>query len=253
MLTPQQEQVREDKAWALLRHGHAEEALALLKDASDGSRELRVTLGYGAALMWVGQYNAAAEHFEAIIQTSRLEKLPMMLSENHYALGGAGRWCLGDLSGAIELWRLGMMAPYATYGVCLQCPLLLVLASILEPQLLGLDGAPDLLKERSRDPRLRGFPGTLAQFVVGTIDLAVLQSSVAREGARHAKCLNRDRKWRVAFYSAVLDAQRSKTAERSSKRLVESITDPRQFDDLDRTEFWWLTRCAEYYIAKHVK
>ena len=32
--------------------------------------------------------------------------------------------------------------------------------------------------------------------------------------------------------------------------LAESMTEVSQFDDLDSTEFWWLTRCAEFYVAR---
>jgi hypothetical protein len=109
--------------------------LALLREESGRNRFSRASLGYGAALMWAGRYKAATEHFEGVIETSRMEKIPMMVSEEHYSLGGAGRWCLGDSTGAVKLWRLGIKAPYATYGVCLKCPLLLVLASILAPEL----------------------------------------------------------------------------------------------------------------------
>jgi hypothetical protein len=249
MLTPKRS--REDEAWDLLRHQHTDEALALLREESGGNRVSRASLGYGAALMWAGQYKAATEHLEGVIETSRMEKIPMMASENHYSLCGAGRWCLGDSAAAVKLWRLGIKAPYATYGICLECPLLLVLVSILAPELCDRAEALELLKQRASDPRVRDYPGTLAQFVVGAIDNEALQSSVERSQARYAQCSNRDRKWNVAFYRAVLDLEQSVTTRAEFKRLTESMTDFSQFDDLDSTEFWWLTRCAEFYVARH--
>lgn len=174
-----------------------------------------------------------------------------MVSENHYSLGGAARWCLGDFASAVKLWRLGIKAPYATYGVCLQCPLLLVLASILAPELCERAEALELLKQRASDLRVRHYPGTLAQFVVGTVDSEVLQSSAERSQPRYAQCANRDMKWNVSFYRAVMDLEHSVTTRAEFKRLAKSMTDSSRFDDLDSTEFWWLTRCAEFYIARH--
>lgn len=174
----------------------------------------------------------------------------MMLSEDHYSLGGAARWCLGDHTEAVKLWRLGTQAPYATYGVGLECPRLLVLVAILDSELCDRAKALELLKKRASDPRVHGYPGTLAQFVVGVINDEALEVSLDRRGARYAQCSNRDHKWQAAFYRAVLDLERSVITRATFKQLAESMTEVSQFDDLDSTEFWWLTRCAEFYVAR---
>ena len=241
---------REDKAWDLLRLRQTDEALALLKEESGGHRISRASLGYGAALMWAGRYEAAIEHLGSIIEISRTEKIPMMVSELHYTLGGAGRWYLGDLTGAVELWRQGIKAPYATYGVCLKCPLLLLVASILAPKLCDQGEALELLRRNASDPRVRDYPGTLAQFVAGNIGLETLQSSVERKEVRYAHSANRDRKWNVDFYRAVLDLEKSLITRPEFKEMMKSLTEFSQFGDLDSTEFWWLTRCAEFHVAR---
>jgi tetratricopeptide (TPR) repeat protein len=248
MLTPRPS--REEEAWNLLRHRQADDALTLLREECSGNRSSRASLGYGAALMWTGQYRAAAEHFEGVIETSRASKSPMMVLEDHYSLGGAGRWCLGDYTQAVKLWRLGTQAPYATYGVGLECPRLLVLVSILASELCDRAKALELLKKRASDPRVHDYPGTLAQFVVGVIDYEALEASLDRRGTRYAQCSNRDHKWNAAFYRAVLDLKRSTITRAAFEQLAESMTEFPQFDDLDSTEFWWLTRCPDFYVAR---
>ncbi len=174
----------------------------------------------------------------------------MMRGDTHYTLGGAAKWCLGDHPGAVKLWRLGIKAPYATYGVCLQPLMLLVLASILEPGLCDRQEAAEVLRRKSSDSRVRDYPGTLAQFVAGTIDLAALEASAEKRYRRHEESLHRDVKWQVAFYRAVVDLERSVLTRRAFCTLTKEITEPGQFDDLDSGEFWWLTRCAEFYVAR---
>ncbi len=201
--------------------------------------------------MWAGQYRTAVEHFEGVIEPSSTTKSKMGLSEDHYSLSGAGRWCLGDYSGAVKLWRLGTQAPYAIYGVGLECPRLLVLASILFSEQCDRAKALELLKTRASDPRVHDYPGTLARFVLGIVDNENLEASLARSGWRYAQCLNRDHKWKAAFYRAVLDLERSIITRAAFRQLAESMTEFSQFDDLDSTEFWWMTRYAEYYVARH--
>lgn len=243
-------QLREAEAWDLLRQKHVEKALALLRAENDENPGMRASLGYGAALMWTGLYENAAVHFEKTIEDSRRTKNPMARSENHYSLGGAARWFLGDHRAAVKLWRLGVKAPYAVYGVCLESPLLLVLASILEPGLCDRAEATEMLRKKSSDPRVSAYPGTLAQFVAGTIDLAGLEASAERRAARYAQCLQRDRKWKIAFYRAVLDSGRCAVTSKDLQTLMKEMTEPGQFDDLDSLEFWNLTRCAEFYVAR---
>jgi hypothetical protein len=249
MLTPKQS--REIEGWDLLRHRQTEEALALLREECSGNRSSRASLGYGAALMWTGQCRTAVEHFEGVIETSRATKNPMMLSEDHYSLAGAGRWCLGDYTEAVKTWRLGTQAPYAIYGVGLECPRLLVLASILDAELCDRPKALELLKKRASDPRVRNYPGTLAQLVVGMIGNEALEASLDHRGTREAPSSNRDRKWKATFYCTVLDLERSIISRSAFKQFAESMTESSQFVDLESKEFWWLTRCAEFYIARH--
>jgi tetratricopeptide (TPR) repeat protein len=245
------DQSNEDRGWELLRGTHTEEALALLKNELDRERGvgLRSTVGYGAALLWTGQYRSAAENLERVIETNRKTRGP--LSEDHYSLAGAGRWCLGEYPRAVELWRLGTKAPYAVYGVCLATPKLLVLSSILEPIQFAKPEAMELLKKKSMNPGVQGYPGTLAQFIAGLIDHAALDESVEQRTAREVGSLIRDRKWKVAFYDAVLDLAAGGITRNAFRKRMRSITKPSQFNDLDASEFWWLTRSAEFYIARH--
>jgi tetratricopeptide (TPR) repeat protein len=248
---PTPNQTRETEAWDLLRQGQTDEALPLLREECSVNRSNRASLGYGAALMWAGEYKTAVEHFEGVIETSRATKPSIGLSEDHYSLGGAGRWCLGDYTQAVKLWRLGTQAPYAIYGIGLECPRLLALAAILSPALCDQTKALELLKKRASDPRVHGYPGTLAQFILGIIDNETLEASLVRSGWRYTECSNRDHKWKAAFYRAVLDLERSTITRAAFGQLVESLAEFSQFDDLDSTEFWWMTRYAEFYIARH--
>ena len=249
MITPKQSRATE--AWGLLRHRQTDEALALLREECNENRSTRASLGYGAALMWAGEYKAAVEHFEGAIETSRAAKNSMGLSENQYSLGGAGRWCLRDYSEAVKLWRSGTQAAYATYGVGLECPRLLVFVSILRPELCDREKALRMLKNRASDPRVHDYPGTLAQFVVGMIGNEALEASLDGRGMREEHCSHRDRKWKAAFYRTVLDLERSMTPRAVFKQFAESMTEASQFDDLESEEFWRLARCAEFYVARH--
>jgi len=249
MSTPHQSRVTE--AWDLLRQRKADEGLVLLKDDCSVNRSPRASLGYGAALMWTEQYKNAVEYLEGVIEISRAAKPSIGLSEDHYSLAGAGRWCLGDYSEAVKLWRLGTQAPYAIYGVGLECPRLLFLASTLSAELCDRAKTLELLKKRASDPRVHDYPGTLAQFILGIVDNETLDASLARSGWRYAECLNRDHKWKAAFYRAVLDLERSIITRAAFGQLVEAMAELSQFEDLDSTEFWWMARYAEFYIARH--
>jgi hypothetical protein len=231
-----------------MQHGDAEKALLLSKERHAREHSPSSYVQLGVAFLWIGDYEAATEHFER--QIGGKEK-PIVRSEGDYLYLGTARWCVADYTSAVKHWQAGIKAPYAVGGVCTHSPLLLILASILRSGLFDRTNAEEMLSKKVNDPRAQYWPGTLAQYVAGLIDKDALEASWVGNISRYDQGVLPDRKWLTAFYKALLELGRGAMSESDFRQFLQTAVEPSQFESWKPLEFFSLTRHQEFYIARH--
>jgi len=231
-----------------MQHGDAERALLLSQERHALDRSPSSYLQLGISLLWIGDYEASAKHFER--QIERKEK-PIIRSEGDYLYLGTARWCLADYPSAVDHWRAGINAPYAIGGVCTHSPLLLMLASILRSGVFDRNKAAEMLSKKVNDPRAQYWPGTLAQYVAGFIDNEEVEASWVGNVSRYDKGVLADRKWLTAFYKALLELDRNGINENKFRQIMFSMVESSQFRSWRPAEFFNLTRHQEFYVARY--
>lgn len=235
--------------WRLLQANQGDEAVALLREQFKRQPTPGYSLSLGAALMWVGDYGRAHEHFQASLHTAKQRR---MGSELDYAFLGAAEWCTDNDSAAIRCWLAGRTAPYAVVGVCLQTPMLLLTGSILRPELpLNANAILSELKEKLKDPRTNTWPGTLGQFVAGLKSIEAVQSSWIGTREQNEKGILPTCRWITDFYRNLLDLREGQISPQQFKEAAATLASPTCRASSDEDEFVRLVRCPEFYIARH--
>jgi hypothetical protein len=245
----------EEDLWSLLQDGNCERALSLLKEKNARNPSVRTNLAYGSALMWSGMYQDAADHFSHAIEASKSTKKPWMRGEPDYVLLGAANWCSGDYSRAIDNWRGGTNPPYANFGVALQTPMLMVVASILRPAICTKSEPIGILHRKLAEPRVFSWLGSLARFAAGKIDSETLRHSTEQDiqqaVSRRAPDQGRTAHWLISFYEAVLHLEKGKTTAAEFHGLMQSMTRKADLEPFAANGFWLLATRGEFYIARH--
>lgn len=231
--------------WDLLRTGSAEQGLSIIREryARDASPSHIMELG--VAYMWLADYRAASDHFQNSARTSPTP------TEDFLGFAGAAEWCLDNYSTAVGLWRAGLNAAYAAEGVCSRSPMLLLLASILRPELLPRREAEEMLVEKAKNPRLKFWPGTLAQFMAGQIDRAALEASWVGNVAKYVRGVMPHAKWLTQFYEEILEFGRgglSLTGVRTSLRFMVDLSHAKWSEHFNFVHLLWN---PEFFIARH--
>ena len=208
-----------------MQRGDPQKALRLSqeRDAREHSPSSHIELG--VVLLWMGDYASAAQHFR-----QRIQEEPKMRSEGDYLCLGTAQWCVDEYASSVKCWQDGIKAPYAIGGVCTHAPLMLILASILRPGSFDRTQAEKMLTAKAKDPRAQYWPGTLAQYVTGLIDDAVLETSWIGNTSRYERGVLPDRKWLTAFYKALLQLGRGSMNKSDFRRLLQTIVEPSQFE-----------------------
>jgi len=118
--------------WPLLRAGKAEQeqGLRLVQQFYAGDPFFgSAIMTLGVALLWLGRYAEAWEHFHSVIATAP------RVSDSYYGMAGVAKWCLGRSDEAVSEWRDGLKAEYAgASGINVGSPLLLFFAAVREPK-----------------------------------------------------------------------------------------------------------------------
>lgn len=238
-----------DNPWLLLQVNRGDEALALLRERYLRKPTPGTSFALGAALMWVGEYAAAREHFQASLEKAKRLR---MGSEEDYAFLGTAEWCSDNCMAAIRYWQAGRTAPYAILGVCIHSPMLLFVASVLRPELpLRTSAILDELKEKLADPRTKLWPGTLGQFVAGLTSIEAVQSSWIGTRERNENGIFQDYRWETDFYRELLHLHEGRITLQRFKEAMASLADPALCATWDEDAFVHLLRFSEFYIARH--
>jgi hypothetical protein len=201
-------------------------------------------MGLGVAYMWLADYGSASDHFQNSRRTSPTR------GEGLYGFAGAAEWCLDNYSTAVVLWRAGLGAPYAAEGVCFRSSMLLLLGSILRPGLLPRKEAEETLMEKAKNPRLKFWPGTLAQFMAGQIDRAALEASWVGNVAKFVRGVRPDAKWLSQFYEEILEFGRGGLSVTEVRASLGSIVDLSQAEWSEHLNFVHLLWNPEFFIAR---
>lgn len=136
-------------------------------------------------------------------------------------MAGVAMWCAGDRKEAVKQWRAGVDCDYADSVGGVRNPLLLFCAYVLEPELVSAAEAAELLTARADDPRVRNWPGPVAEFVLGRIDEAGLRAKCV--GAQESGTVLRH--WFADFYVALVAKERGTSTgfKTAMGKLVDAV------------------------------
>jgi hypothetical protein len=227
--------------WHLLRHGDAERGLSLVRDAYMRKRSSSNIMELGVAYLWTEDYSSADAHFRKAIQ-----EFPRHAS-SFYGMAGVSRWCLGEFTAAVVDWRTGLQAHYAdTSGLGIRLPLLLLVASILAPEVIARGVAEEILEDKVTDDRAGHWPGTVAKFVLGRAgpqESLALTSSTQEFDRKH-------REWVIQFYRHLLEFGRGELTPAQFSRAMRTATDTSRPEFSDQNYFLALMWSEEFFVAR---
>ncbi len=228
--------------WALLRAGKAEQeqGLRLVQHAYAREPDASHSMELGVALLWLGHNAEAWEHFRSII-----DKAPNS-GDNDYGMAGVAKWCLGEPGEAASQWRAGLKAKYArASGLGVRMPLLLFFASVVRPDISGEVLAKKLMLEKTKDRRIKTWPGPIAKLVLGQID--------EREFQNHCRGANRqdtrDRQWLAEFYRSLIRYNRGEPS--LFKEAMRKLTDTSQPEWSNDAVLLGRIWGEEFFLARH--
>jgi hypothetical protein len=231
-----------EEQWTLIRRGDVEGGLAHMHKAfvDTPNPSTLVTLGLG--YLWTERYEDACFLLEDWMRTYGT------IMEIYLAFVGVARWCLDDPTAATESWMRGLDAQQVDMAGGMESPLLLWVSSVLREERTIQRKALQVLAEKVKDPKVRHWPGPLAQFVLGQIDEERLdECSVERTGQR----ITPRRAWQVEFYKLALGMQQAHLTPLEfdtmmKAKLLNSVLELSGIED-----FLQLVRNPEYYLARH--
>lgn len=237
-----------DFPWRLLQRGEFAQAIALFREQYVSERSPGRRRGQGEALLWAKEYRLASEHFRESIARDQGFRAS---SEEDFVFLGAAEWCLGEYESAIRAWQHGVKALGSIGGARTHSPLLLLVASILKPQLFLRARAERMLLQRLQSPRTQFWPASLASYVAGRIDDKTLEESWTWYVAQGIRGMTSSSKWIIEFYNSLL-AFEGKTISRKEFQLhISSLVDQSRVESCDLENFIQLTWQPEFYIARH--
>ena len=221
----------------------------------DRDRSASTTMELGVALLWLGRYAEAWQHFHSVIETAPQS------GDNDYGMAGVAKWCLGKPDEAVLEWRAGLKARYArASGLGIRMPLLLFLAAVRQPKVFDRRSAEKLLQEKMADIRIRNWPGPIAGLVLGQISETEFQNHClginpggtgknpfARYNQHEASnCL-----WLADFYRNILALEQG-TSLSDFKLSMRKLSDTSQQEWQDeKNVFTVRIWCEEFFLARH--
>jgi hypothetical protein len=229
--------------WRLLRAGteaEKEKGLLLLQQSYANEPDPSHAMELGVALLWLRKYASAWEHFRSIIDADSERS-----GDNDYGMAGVAKWCLGESEAAIVYWRAGLGAKYArTSGLGVTMPMLLFFASVIKPEVFSVDVARELMLEKTKDSRIRNWPGPIIQFILGQIDEEELQNhcrGMDEQETREGQLL-------AEFYKNLVVYERgSASVFKESMRKLTDVNQPEWRDETVLVSRIWN---EEYFLAR---
>lgn len=159
--------------WELLQQGRSEEAIQVTrdeyaKDIKNPSLAIRLGVGY----LWLRDWESAWKHF------CKFTEVYPSTTDFAFKYAGAAKWCAGDRAAAVAEWKQGIDVDYAGMGDGITIPLHLYFAAAVDPDVMPIGVAVDLLQSRLQAKPQKGWPGYLAKILLGdiTCESAVAQS-----------------------------------------------------------------------------
>jgi lipoprotein NlpI len=221
--------------------GQHDAAIRLLRDEYERRPgNVPATLALGVGYLWIGDYAAAWEHFDAVN-----EKQPRY-SNIYYNMAGAAKWCMGESQTAVKKWVEGCDCEYADFAGGVESPLLLFMASAFDPALITRKEAEKSLTVRADDQRVRYWPGPVAAYLLGRIDEATLRTDCVSVTPAGTAVHN----WLADFYVGVLQLANGSLfdlTELMHRTVVVSAGDLA----VDKRSVSMKTHYTEYFIARH--
>lgn len=226
-----------DDAWKLIRSGATDAGLAALRRNFEEKR----LMGYGSALLFLEEYQAAWEHFSSFAHREAAAGRGVDLI---FGMAGAAKWCLSEYGEAVAEWRAGLTAPYRdANGVGVTIPLLLFVSSVLHPSTIDRHEAKEILLKRAKHRRMgRQWPCPLVHLVLGQIDEEKLWSEIPPDDKEA-----RLEQWRLDFYTSILRFSTRRSYCLTMRQLVERLRNRWA----DMKGFIDCTKHEEFFIARH--
>jgi hypothetical protein len=231
--------------WPLLRGGKAEQeqGLELSRQAFEADPNPSQVMELGVALLWLKRYAEAWEHFSTVMKEKGLRG-NLNKHDGCYGMAGVAKWCLGERREAVAEWVSGLKAKYVGPAGGVQMPLLLFYASVLSPEVYDNAAARNLMLEKTKDERIKRWPGPILQWMLAQIDdsefLRHCQDGDERE-LRHNV-------WTAEFYRSLMQFDRSKISDyRESMRKLADLQQPEwQVQNEFLSRIW----SEEYFLAR---
>lgn len=200
----------------------------------------------GAAYMWLGDYESALTHFDEQIRAGFPRNVP---SDGTFGMAGAAAWCLGDEQSAIKYWRKGTSVRYAVAGANTRTELLLYASSLLNPAILALESAKQLLIKKAGHWRVKNWPGPIAQYILGQAsEKDVRQKAV--EGAGDPAAPN-PKSWQFDFYKLLTTTASAGKDMHALESGLQTLITVNGSEYVAGLKFFYFLRIEEFYLARH--
>jgi tetratricopeptide (TPR) repeat protein len=231
-----------------MRRGEVAEALRQMRESFDEEWTPEYSmpsctseaLELGAAYLWLKDYESAREHLD------KFNRQYPRHAHNTYDMAGVARWCIGKRDEAVDQWRRGLDVDYADSGYGIKPVLLLFFASIVQPGSYSTTNAKELLAKRLDDPRTERWPGPIAEFILGRIDVQSVREKAIDKNEAETAASN----WEINFWQGVLEYSRGNEvgygeAMRAAGRL--------SWESYDACQRLFLSKLwsPEFYLARH--
>lgn len=237
--------------WKMLQRGEVAEALAIFRDQYSATLGPRRKRGLGEALLWAGDCSASAVHFRDAISRTESHQGYNASNEEDFAFLGAAEWCSGDYEAAIKAWGSGIKAIYSIGGTRTHCPLLLLLASTLRPDLHRRERAEKILFKRLNTRIAKGWPASEARYAAGLIDEKELEASWPVTPPMNIRLLGPEAEWKRDFYRAVRNLAAGATTMDNARQTWRSLSEPSQYESGEVKDFYSIISIPEFFIARH--